>query len=73
MALSVLLLAWIVWMKTIPRQGDPKPTWEIVESTTEEQTCRAMARDRQNREANNIAYDITFYCLPDTADPRPRQ
>ena len=67
-----ILLAWVLWMQTTPRQGEPKSTWEIVDTLTEERTCKATALARERGEANNLAYAIRFLCLPETVDPRPK-
>lgn len=66
------LLAWILWSQTVPLAApDSRPTWNAEYTYPTEQTCLDAARELERRD-RNLVHRITFSCVPETLDPRPK-
>jgi hypothetical protein len=78
-----LLLAWTLWIRT---QGAAPESWTATTGFQNQQRCQNNMREkldvwRQFKDAkfgrNSVTFTenkttVTYYCLPDTEDPRRR-
>jgi hypothetical protein len=81
---SALALAWVLWIRT---QGPTVDDWAGISGFATEAQCQANIREkmetwRQFKDAklgNNVVMftnnktSLTYSCLPDTDDPRPKK